>query len=448
MKLNNLLPIIGTLWLFSILCRNAIRGATTTFTSCYYSLCYLNNPSLGLCVSSDWYSLGTGTLVPNSKYCFVALGFVFKNTTNYTLLVRDGDRLGNGGTCSEFCTWALRPGQYFGQSGTPYFLKCYDARNALNYLRLTYNNSLFAVPQDVVDCMPTTCADTSALFYPLHLEYTNGVPSPFTEGAVTTVNCVAAYVFADGSSTQDINCLLGTANWTTPSVSCILIANYCSIAPTGPTNSYPPTVYNRTLGSTLVYTCTLGYSGSPNTTCNVYNYTVGYWENMTTANICNLIANYCLTASAPSLLNGVATSFNTTVNSSSNYKCSFGYFGSPYIICNPFSSTNGQWSSINGNCTVIANYCPSNLPTPISFSLAPNTGTFNQSIGSLAGYSCNLGYSGSINTTCSGYTTTNGIWSNLTGSCTIIANYCPSNLPTPISFSLAQNTGTFNQSIG
>lgn len=64
-----------------------------------------------------------------------------------------------------------------------------------------------------------------------------------------------------------------------------------------------------------------------------------------------VIANYCLTASAPSLLNGIATNFNTTVNSSSNYKCSNGYFGSPYIICNPFSSTNGQWSSINGNCT-------------------------------------------------------------------------------------------------
>lgn len=86
-----------------------------------------------------------------------ALGNVFKNTTNSTLLVRGGAVSGSGETCSEFCNMATQPGQFFGQSGNPYFLKCYDAQNALNYLRLTYNNSLIAVPQepynDVVDCM-------------------------------------------------------------------------------------------------------------------------------------------------------------------------------------------------------------------------------------------------------------------------------------------------------
>lgn len=61
-----------------------------------------------------------------------------------------------------------------------------------------------------------------------------------------------------------------------------VIANYCPIAPTGTAYSNPPTVYTRTLGSTLIYSCTLGYSGPPNTTCNEYNYTAGYWTNMTT----------------------------------------------------------------------------------------------------------------------------------------------------------------------
>lgn len=87
----------------------------------------------------------------------VALGVVIKNTTNVTLLLRGGQLQGSGTTCTDFCTAATAPGDYFGQAGNPYYLKCYDARNALNYLRIAYNNSAIAVPQqpyyDIVDCM-------------------------------------------------------------------------------------------------------------------------------------------------------------------------------------------------------------------------------------------------------------------------------------------------------
>lgn len=86
-----------------------------------------------------------------------ALGVVAKNTSNVTLLIRGGGFQGSGITCDEFCRMATVPGEYFGQSGNPYFLKCYDSVNALNYLRLAYNNYSTAVRQqpfyDYVGCM-------------------------------------------------------------------------------------------------------------------------------------------------------------------------------------------------------------------------------------------------------------------------------------------------------
>lgn len=77
--------------------------------------------------------------------------------------------------------------------------------------------------------LATRCADNTAIFSLLHLEYTFGEPSPFTEGAVATVNCKAGYAFEDESWAQNITCLLGDANWTLPTSACISIKFFICI---------------------------------------------------------------------------------------------------------------------------------------------------------------------------------------------------------------------------
>ena len=60
---------------------------------------------------------------------------------------------------------------------------------------------------------------------------------------------------------------------------------------------------------------------------------------------------YCSSSSVPSISNGVLNGYNTTINSVTYYQCNSGYSGNPYVTCNGYNNSNGQWSSISGSCS-------------------------------------------------------------------------------------------------
>ena len=60
----------------------------------------------------------------------------------------------------------------------------------------------------------------------------------------------------------------------------LAIENYCSSALPSTTQGIVPTTYTATVGSSVSYTCALGYAGSPSSNCIEYNSTVGVWSNV------------------------------------------------------------------------------------------------------------------------------------------------------------------------
>lgn len=61
----------------------------------------------------------------------------------------------------------------------------------------------------------------------------------------------------------------------------IALTNYCpNIIPIGPSNSNTPIIFNTSITSVASYNCSIGYAGTPFSTCNTYNSTVGIWGNV------------------------------------------------------------------------------------------------------------------------------------------------------------------------
>ncbi len=61
----------------------------------------------------------------------------------------------------------------------------------------------------------------------------------------------------------------------------LVISNYCSDTPPTVTNANSPAI-SRSINSTTVYTCNVGYQSSggtigPTLTCNPFNSSYGYW---------------------------------------------------------------------------------------------------------------------------------------------------------------------------
>lgn len=164
----------------------------------------------------------------------------------------------------------------------------------------------------------------------------------------------------------------------------VVLQSYCPTElPDSPTNSMAPSTYSRSLGALATYTCLVGYSGSPTSTCEEENSTNGLWSAVigsctrtnkllvncsvqkaftfciyTTVRIvtrCScariVITNYCRPADAPDVpSNADEPEYKTAVYDVTSYECLNGYSGNVSITCLPAYSAVGKWSSISGSC--------------------------------------------------------------------------------------------------
>jgi hypothetical protein len=229
---------------------------------------------------------------------------------------------------------------------------------------------------------------------------------------------------------------------------------------------------SRKIGTTATFTCPSGYHTSDATVLGCTS--GGTWNG--TKPVCTRISNYCPPLSAPTngsiagtssfQLDDVATFsvcnlvmnklFIHSIHSFilTPLQCSSGYELSNVVSlqCIVFNATNGQWNGTAPTCPLIVNYCTTD-PTVINGQVTIS----NHSLGGVATLTCDKGYqvsgekktlifffflivfnlfsiyqlsSGSANATCGVSTPTVGVWGAL-GTCSLIVNYCPTNLSSP-----------------
>lgn len=207
-------------------------------------------------------------------------------------------------------------------------------------------------------------------------------PGGTNTGDVATYSCNTGYTPGTGVASRTCTVSGGTASWTPggASLSCDIVS--CGAPPSG-TNSmvaFTTTNYN----DTAMYTCNTGYTGGPSTiTCQANGMWSGGGLSCAPVN--------CGAAPAANA-NGSVSGSGTTYNSTRTYSCNAGYSGGGMLSC----QANGMWSGGTPACNLVNPYCS---PT------APANGMVSggTTIGSVATYTCNSGYtlsSGSAMRTC------------------------------------------------
>ena len=157
---------------------------------------------------------------------------------------------------------------------------------------------------------------------------------------------------------------------------CTVISSYCPASlPSPPANGVIPSAYSRSLGASAVYSCTLGFSGSPISSCMAYSATGGIWSAVRGSCTCMastlliwvfyvesshravsifmriVIKNYCQVLLAPPLPSNAGTLvFVRSVYGLTSYSCNYGFVGAMFITCLPNNASSGVWSSISGSC--------------------------------------------------------------------------------------------------
>jgi hypothetical protein len=207
-------------------------------------------------------------------------------------------------------------------------------------------------------------------------------PGGTNTGDTATYSCNVGYTAGAGVTSRTCAVASGTASWTPAgaSLSCNIVS--CGAPPAGTNSSVAFTTTNY--NDTAMYTCTNGYTGGPSTiTCQAN----GTWSGGGLS--CTPVS--CGAAPAANA-NGTVSGSGTTFGATRTYACNAGYSGGGSLNC----QANATWSGTTPACTLVNPYCS---PT------APMNGgvTGGTTIGSMATYTCNNGYtitSGNASRTC------------------------------------------------